>query len=65
MNRKLRDFILRPIVLLSLSVALFAFKVHAGPGHGESEVSQVQATPPKDNRMAVFLFLNPHNDSCM
>ncbi len=47
MNRKQRDFVFRPIILIGLSVALFAFKVHAGPGHGESEVSQVQGDAPK------------------
>jgi hypothetical protein len=33
MNRKQRDFGFRSIVLIGLSVTLFAFKVHAGQGH--------------------------------
>ena len=47
MNRKQRDFGFRSIVLIGLSVTLFAFKVHAGQGHGESEASQVQGDVPK------------------
>ena len=63
MNRKQRDFVFRPFILIGLSVALFAFKVHAGPGHGESEVSQVQGDARKDSRTAVFLFPSLRNAS--
>lgn len=63
MNRKQRDFGFRSIVLIGLSVTLFAFKVHAGQGHGESEASQVQGDVPKDSRTAAFLFPSLRNAS--
>jgi len=49
MSRRQRDFILRPIFLIGLSLMMFAFKVHAGPGHGhgDSEVPPVQGDAPK------------------
>jgi multidrug efflux pump subunit AcrA (membrane-fusion protein) len=45
MNRNLRDLRLFAF-LIGLSAALFAFKVHAGPGHDDSSI-QVQGDAPK------------------